>query len=154
MTGRSCTRCHTISIALAAAAGALFGAGLIVAGMTQPARVIGFLDPLGGWDPTLALVMAGAVTIYALAFRRVRRRTEPWFDTRFHVSSRRDIDRSLVVGAALFGIGWGLAGLCPGPALVSVGGASTGALLFVAAMVGGMSLHGLTQRTTRRGCAN
>lgn len=150
MSGQACKRCHVTSIVLAAAAGAIFGAGLLVSGMTQPARVIGFLDPLGGWDPTLAFVMGGAVTVYALAFRWVRRRrNDPWFDTLFHVPTRRDIDRRLVIGAALFGIGWGLGGLCPGPALVSAGGASTGAVFFVIAMLAGMYLHAITQRATR-----
>jgi uncharacterized membrane protein YedE/YeeE len=149
MRAETCTRCYAISVALAAVAGALFGAGLMVSGMTQPARVIGFLDPLGGWDPALAFVMAGAVVVYALAFRTIRRRNDPWFDTRFHVPSRRDIDRQLVVGAALFGIGWGLAGLCPGPALVSAGSASAGGLLFVIAMLMGVYLHRLTQRATQ-----
>ena len=109
--------------------------------MTQPARVIGFLEPIGGWDPTLAFVMAGAVAVYAVAHRWVRRRSDPWFDTKFHLPTRRDIDRRLVIGAALFGIGWGLGGLCPGPALVSAGSASIGAVLFVIAMVAGMYLH-------------
>jgi uncharacterized protein len=127
---------------LAGAAGALFGAGLLVAGMTQPARVIGFLDVLGRWDPTLAFVMAGAVTVYAVAFRLIRRRGNAWFETTFHVPDRRDIDRDLVVGAALFGIGWGLAGLCPGPALVSAAG-NAEVIVFVAAMLGGTLVAGL-----------
>jgi uncharacterized protein len=133
----SCGRmCRVMPLVLAPAAGALFGAGLIVAGMTQPARVIGFLDVLGDWDPTLAFVMAGAVTVYAIAFRLIRRRGNAWFEATFHVPDRRDIDRDLVVGAALFGIGWGLAGLCPGPALVSVAG-NANVIVFVAAMLAG-----------------
>jgi hypothetical protein len=140
-----------MSIVIALAAGALFGAGLLVSGMTQPSRVIGFLDPLGDWDPTLAFVLGSAVTVYAIAFRRIRRRrNDPWFDLQFHVPSRRDIDRSLVIGAGIFGVGWGLGGLCPGPALASAGGASTGALIFVVAMLAGMYLYKLTQRAPRR----
>jgi uncharacterized membrane protein YedE/YeeE len=142
----ACRRCRSMSLVLAAAVGVLFGAGLLVSGMTQPARVVGFLDPIGGWDPTLAFVMAGAVAVYAVAFRMIRGRAEPWFDVRFHLPSRRDIDRELVVGAALFGIGWGLAGLCPGPAIVSAGGLRTGSLVFVVAMLTGMWLHKLTSR--------
>jgi uncharacterized membrane protein YedE/YeeE len=135
-----------MSLGVAAALGALFGAGLLLSGMTQPARVVGFLNPLHGWDPTLAFVMAGAVAVYAIAFRRIRRRAEPWFDIHFHVPTSRDIDRELVVGAALFGIGWGLAGLCPGPAIVSAGGLHASSLIFVIAMVIGMWLHKLTSR--------
>lgn len=149
MNGATCTRCRAMSLVIAAAAGALFGAGLIVSGMAQSARVIGFLDPLGGWDPTLAFVMASAVMVYAVAFRRIRRRADPWFDTRFHVPTRRDVDRELVAGAAVFGIGWGLVGLCPGAALVSAGTASTGALIFVGAMLAGIYLHGRSARAIR-----
>lgn len=127
------------STVVAAIAGALFGAGLVVAGMTQPARIIGFLDPIGGWDPSLAFVMGGAVVVYATVFRWLRpRRDQPWLDVRFHIPTRRDIDAQLVVGAALFGIGWGLGGLCPGPGIVSAAAGNTGALIFVAAMVMGM----------------
>jgi len=134
----ACKRCRAASIALAIAAGALFGAGLIISGMTQPARVVGFLDPISGWDPTLAFVMAGAVAVYALAFRLIRkRRGDPWFDVTFHVPSRTDLDLQLVLGAALFGIGWGLAGLCPGPALVAGASGLGGAVIFVLAMLGG-----------------
>ncbi len=146
MSATNCGRCRTMSLVVAVMLGALFGAGLLVSGMTQPARVVGFLDVRGGWDPTLAFVMAGAVAVYAVAFRLVRRRAEPWFDIRFHVPSRRDIDRELVAGAALFGIGWGLAGLCPGPALVSAGGLHTGALVFMLALLAGVWLHKLTSR--------
>ena len=125
-------------IALAIFSGALFGAGLLISGMTQPARVIGFLDVTRDWDPTLAFVMGGAVVVYALAYRSInRRRATPWFDGKFHAPTRRDIDAPLVVGAALFGAGWGLAGLCPGPGLVSAV-ASGSALAFVIAMLIGM----------------
>lgn len=131
-------RCRTMSLVLGSVAGALFGVGLVVAGMTQPARVIGFLDVGGAWDPTLAFVMGGAVVVYAIASRWILgHRREPWFDGRFQLPTRRDLDRPLILGAALFGIGWGLAGLCPGPALVSA--ASSGeALVFVAMMLVGM----------------
>jgi uncharacterized membrane protein YedE/YeeE len=124
----------------AALAGALFGAGLVISGMTRPARILGFLDPLGGWDPSLAFVMAGAVAVYALAYAVIRRRARPWFEARFHVPVRADIDAPLLAGAAVFGIGWGLGGLCPGPGIVAAAGGSTSALAFVLAMVAGMHL--------------
>lgn len=133
------TRCRTMSILLAAVTGALFGAGLLISGMTEPARVIGFLDVTRGWDPTLAFVMGGAVLVYAVAFRAITaRRVDPWFDIRFHVPTRRDIDLPLVAGAALFGVGWGLGGLCPGPGLVSAAAGSGSAIVFVVAMLVGM----------------
>jgi len=147
MTPGECGRgCRLAPPALAAVAGALFGAGLLVSGMTQPARVIGFLDVSRGWDPTLAFVMVGAIAVYALAYRAVlRRRAEPWFSAAFEVPTRRDLDRPLLVGAAVFGVGWGLAGLCPGPAIVSVA-YSAHAMLFVAAMVAGFIATARTQR--------
>jgi uncharacterized protein len=136
-------RDRTLGLAGAALSGALFGAGLVVSGMTQPARIIGFLDVLGGWDPSLAFVMVGAVTIYTLAYALIRRRARPWFDVRFHTPSRADIDLPLVLGAAVFGIGWGLGGLCPGPGIVAAAGGSTAALGFVLAMLVGMHVHHL-----------
>jgi uncharacterized membrane protein YedE/YeeE len=126
---------------LAALAGVLFGAGLLVSGMTQPAKVVGFLDVTRGWDPSLGFVMAGAVAVYALAFRRIRRRATPWFDGAFHLPTRRDVDATLLAGAAIFGVGWGLGGLCPGPGLVAAAGGSTTAIAFVAAMLTGMLAH-------------
>jgi uncharacterized membrane protein YedE/YeeE len=132
---------RTIALASAAVSGALFGVGLAVSGMTQPARIIAFLDPLGGWDPSLAFVMAGAVIVYAVAYALIHRRARPWFDVRFHVPSRADIDPPLVIGAAVFGIGWGLGGLCPGPGIVAAAGGSTAALGFVLAMLAGMHVR-------------
>ena len=136
------TRRRILSLSLAGLAGAIFGAGLLISGMTQPAKVIGFLDPTRGWDPSLAFVMAGAATVYALLFRWIqRRRSRPWLDVRFHLPTRRDLDRPLVVGAALFGIGWGLGGLCPGPGIVAAASGSIAGLAFVAAMLAGMFAH-------------
>ena len=130
------------SLLLAGLAGALFGAGLLVSGMTQPARVIGFLDVTGRWDPGLAFVMGGAVLVYALAVRRIRgRRWTPWFEAKLHLPTRQDIDPPLLVGAALFGIGWGLGGLCPGPAIVGAASGSLAGLAFVVAMLAGMYAH-------------
>lgn len=142
MKNASCgRRCAWMSIVLAAVSGALFGVGLLVSGMTQPAKVIGFLDVTGSWDPSLAFVMGGAVAVYAVLFRLVLRRSDPWFDVKFHLPTRSDIDVSLIVGSALFGIGWGLGGLCPGPALVAAAGGSMPALAFVGAMIVGMLLQ-------------
>jgi uncharacterized protein len=140
-------RRRILSLSLAALAGALFGAGLLISGMTQPAKVVGFLDPIRGWDPSLAFVMGGAASVYALMFRWIRgRRARPWLDVAFHLPTRRDLDRPLVVGAALFGIGWGLGGLCPGPGIVVAASGSLTGLAFVAAMLVGMFAH---QRMTR-----
>lgn len=135
-------RCHTMSLVMAAVIGALFGGGLIISGMTDPARVVGFLDPLHGWDPSLAFVMGGAVLVNLVAFRWIRgHRKDPWFDTKFHLPTRKDIDRQLLAGAALFGVGWGLGGLCPGPGLVSAASGSTTGIVFVLAMLAGMVLQ-------------
>lgn len=131
-----------LSLSLAALIGALFGAGLLISGMTQPAKVIGFLDPTRGWDPSLAFVMGGAAAVYAIVFRWVRaHRSRPWLDVSFHLPTRRDLDRPLVLGAALFGIGWGLGGLCPGPGMVVAASGSVTGLAFVAAMLLGMFVH-------------
>jgi uncharacterized protein len=154
--GESCgLRCRIAALVLPALAGALFAAGLLLGGMTLPARVIGFLDVTsasGPWDPTLAFVMGGAVLTYALAFRRVRgQRSSPWFGELFHLPARRDLDPSLVLGAALFGAGWGLGGFCPGPALVSAAAGTSSALVFGAAMLLGMLVqHGVALALARR----
>ena len=139
MTGAVRTRSRVAALAVAALAGALFGAGLVISGMTQPARIAHFLDPLHDWDPSLAFVMAGAVAVYATGHAWTRRRLDrPWFDLRFHLPARTDIDAQLVIGAAMFGIGWGLAGLCPGPGIVAAASGSTSAMAFVLAMIAGM----------------
>lgn len=116
---------------LAFASGALFGGGLLLSGMTRPSKVIGFLDVLGAWDPSLLLVMVGAIAAHATTRRLVRK---PLHDASFHVPERAAIDRRLLLGAAVFGVGWGLAGFCPGPALVTAAGGGTAAMAFVAAM--------------------
>jgi len=128
--------------AIVVLAGALFGTGLLVSGMTSPAKVIGFLDVTGDWDPSLAFVMAGAVAVYSLVFSWISRRGgNPWFDSQFHLPTRRDLDLPLVAGAALFGLGWGLAGWCPGPGIVSAASGSVDAIVFVVAMLAGMYAH-------------
>lgn len=130
------------------AAGLLFGLGLILAGMTDPGKVQGFLDVSGAWDPSLAFVMGGAVLVSFFAFALARRRARNFLGGVMQLPTRRDIDRPLVVGSLVFGIGWGLAGFCPGPALVALGAGHWQALLFVLAMAAGMGLHALgAQRT-------
>lgn len=121
-------------------AGLLFAAGLGVGGMTQPAKVVGFLDIAGNWDPSLALVMLGAIVVHATAVRGILRRRAPLFGARFALPTRRDVDARLVAGAALFGAGWGLVGYCPGPAVTALGGGVPVAAVFVPAMVAGMWL--------------
>lgn len=121
--------------------GALFGAGLAVGGMTDPSRVRGFLDLFGNWDPTLVFVMGGAVIVMAIAWRFQSRMIRPVFGERFALPDRSDLDGKLIAGSALFGIGWGIAGLCPGPAVASLALAPLDALPFIAAMLAGMALH-------------
>lgn len=120
-------------------AGLLFSAGLIVSGMINPAKVIGFLDLFGQWDASLAFVMAGAVAVNFVGHRLVTRRARPLFASGFAIPTRKDIDRPLIIGASLFGIGWGLVGLCPGPAIAALGAAPSSVSIFVAAMLAGMA---------------
>lgn len=122
------------------AAGMVFGAGLALSGMTDPARVKGFLDVAGAWDPSLAWVMAGALGTFAGTLAWVRRRSPErgWFGTRLPSLTREPIDRRLVLGAVLFGVGWGASGMCPGPALANLAAFRSDAWIFVAAMAGGM----------------
>lgn len=118
--------------------GLLFGIGLVVSGMTDPAKVLNFLDLAGSWDPSLAFVMGGAVAVATIGYRLALRQTQPFLAERFHLPTRTDLDRPLLIGSALFGIGWGMSGLCPGPAVTSIAFAQTGLLVFVPAMLVGM----------------
>jgi uncharacterized membrane protein YedE/YeeE len=127
--------------------GLLFGAGLLISGMVQPTKVLGFLDIFGAWDPSLAVVMAAALAVAIPGFRLANGRSQPLLAAHSFWPSKSDIDRPLVTGAALFGIGWGLVGLCPGPAIESLATLSPGIIVFVAAMAGGMVLHGVWQRS-------
>jgi hypothetical protein len=123
-------------------AGAIFSVGLVLGGMTRPSKVLGFLDVAGSWDPSLAFVMMGAVGINVIAFRFILRRRGPVLGGEFVLPQRTAIDRRLLAGAAIFGIGWGLAGYCPGPGLVSMASGNAAPLLFVAAMiVGALGQH-------------
>lgn len=128
-------------------AGTLFGAGLAVSGMADPQRVRGFLDLFGAWDPTLAFVMGGALIPMALAWSVQKRMAAPIADMKFSLPTRRDIDPSLIGGAVLFGVGWGIAGLCPGPGLADLAIAPVSAAIFLMAMLGGMILHRLLPAT-------
>ncbi|XXU39332.1 DUF6691 family protein [Sorangium sp. So ce1000] len=145
-------------------AGLLFAVGLGVSGMTQPSRVLGFLDVAGDWDPSLAFVMVGAISVHFVAYRVLRWRRRgggvdaagpagaprfPLLADRAAVPTRTDVDARLVAGAALFGIGWGLAGYCPGPALVSLATGSCAVLAFVAAMAAGMAIERLATARAR-----
>lgn len=131
----------------AAASGALFAVGLGISGMTKPSKVVGFLDVAGAWDLSLAFVMAGAIAVHLVAHRLITRRPSPLFDVRFHLPTRKDIDARLVAGAVIFGIGWGLGGFCPGPALVSAAAGGLAAIVFVLGMTAGAMLeHALARR--------
>jgi len=121
--------------------GLLFGVGLLLSGMTDPAKVIAFLDLFGAWDPSLALVMGGAIAVGFLGFAVAQKRTTAVLGGALQLPTRRDIDRRLVIGALVFGTGWGLAGFCPGPALVSAGAGQVQAVVFVVAMLAGMAVH-------------
>ena len=128
------------------AVGLLFGWGLMLAGMTDPGKVIGFLDLAGAWDPSLAFVMGGAIAVGFFAFALARKRTTNLFGGALHLPTSRDIDRPLVIGALLFGAGWGLAGFCPGPGIVSMAAGEFKGLVFVAAMVAGMAVFEFTNK--------
>lgn len=130
-----------LEASLAFASGVLFAVGLAIAGMTQPSKVIDFLDLAGNWDPSLALVMVGAIAVYFTANRLVRLRSAPLLGAKFHLPTRRDLEPSLLIGGGLFGIGWGLGGYCPGPGLTSLATGSVSALVFVLTMAGGMWLY-------------
>ncbi len=124
--------------------GLLFGVGLIFSGMTDPGKVIGFLDLAGAWDPSLALVMGGAVAVGVLAFALARRRTSAFLGGAMLLPGDGPVDRRVLIGSLVFGVGWGLAGFCPGPALVTLGGGHMKAAIFVLAMLAGMVVHELS----------
>lgn len=123
--------------------GLIFAIGLGISGMTRPEKVLGFLDILGEWDPSLAFVMGGALFVYGVLFRLITRRKSPLIEERFMVPTRRDINARLLAGATLFGVGWGIGGFCPGPALASIVTGLTPVLIFVVSMLTGMGLFKL-----------
>jgi uncharacterized membrane protein YedE/YeeE len=123
---------------IALVSGTLFGVGLVLGGMTLPEKVKGFLDFGGAWDPTLIFVMGGAVGVHAVAYRWVRGRAAPFFSDRFRLPTRKEIDLRLVLGAAIFGVGWGIGGYCPGPAVTSLVSGQVAVVAFVLSMLGAM----------------
>lgn len=142
-----------MQIATSLLAGLVFGLGLIVSGMADPAKVLGFLDLAGAWDPSLAWVMAGAIAVGSVAFFFANRRTQTLLGTPMKLPRHPEIDRRLVLGSLVFGIGWGLAGFCPGPALVALGMAQPQALTFTLAMLAGMGLFEAIERARRAAAA-
>lgn len=129
--------------------GLIFGIGLLVSGMANPAKVLAFLDLAGAWDPSLMLVMGGAVAVGMVAFTVANKRSHTLLGEPLRLPQRSDIDSRLVLGGFGFGIGWGMAGFCPGPALVALGALEIKALVFIAAMLAGMALYELIERSRR-----
>ncbi|MFM8865719.1 MAG: DUF6691 family protein [Limnohabitans sp.] len=130
--------------------GLLFGWGLLISGMTDPGKVIGFLDLAGAWDPSLALVMGGAIAIGFFAFGAAKKRTSNFLGGALHLPTSRDLDKRLLLGSLLFGAGWGLAGFCPGPGIVSMADGQPKAAVFVLAMIAGMLVFEWLDRLGRR----
>jgi uncharacterized membrane protein YedE/YeeE len=139
-----------MNILAALISGLIFGLGLVVSQMIDPAKIIAFLDLAGSWDPSLACVMAGAVPVAAIGYALARRRPRPLFADTFRLPVLSAIDARLIGGAVLFGVGWGLAGYCPGPAVAAIGIGRPSALIFVLAMLVGMALHELPLLLARR----
>jgi len=137
-------------IVLNLALGLVFGTGLILSGMIDPAKVLNFLDVAGTWDPSLAFVMAGAIAVAAPGYALVRRRARPLLEPAFGIPPSRPVTAELVVGSAIFGVGWGLGGLCPGPALTGIALAAPGTLAFIPAMLAGIAAGTLFVRHRRR----
>jgi uncharacterized protein len=131
------------------ASGIVFALGLGISGMTRPVKVIGFLDFAGKWDASLAFVMIGAIAVYFIAYRLIRKRSVPLFAETFSVPGQKDIDLNLIVGAAIFGAGWGLGGFCPGPAITSLASGVTPVAVFVIAMAAGIYLHSMVAGLSR-----
>jgi uncharacterized membrane protein YedE/YeeE len=135
-----------MQIVFALAAGLIFGIGLIVSGMSDPSKVLGFLDLAGKWDPSLAFVMGGAVLVALVAFRIAGKRQRTLLGGALHLPTATRIDRRLVLGGLAFGVGWGLAGYCPGPALASLASGRSEPIIFSAAMLAGMAIYELIER--------
>lgn len=135
-----------MGVVLAFATGLVFGCGLLLSGLVDPAKVLGFLDVTGRWDPSLACVMGGAVAVGLVAFAVARRRTSSLLGLPMRLPARRDVDARLVGGSVVFGIGWGLAGFCPGPAVVALGAGYAKAAVFVLAMLAGMAIFEVIER--------
>ena len=143
-----------LRIVSAAGIGLGFGAGIAISGMGNPAKVLNFFDIFGNWDPSLMLVMLSALAVTFIGYRLVLRRPAPAFEPKFHLPTRRELDLPLVGGSALFGIGWGLSGFCPGGAIPALGSGSPAPFIFVASMIGGMlAANALRSFTARRAAA-
>lgn len=140
MTARTAQRLSEFFVGL------IFGWGLLIAGMTDPGKVLGFLDLAGAWDPSLAFVMGGAILVGVFAFSAAKRRSVNVLGGPMLLSEARQIDRRLVIGSLIFGVGWGLAGFCPGPAVVSMAAGQVKAAIFVASMMAGMLIFSYAQR--------
>lgn len=130
--------------------GIIFALGLGISGMTRPEKVIGFLNIFGSWDASLAFVMAGAIGVHAIAYRLIRRRSLPIFATQFYVPTSKELTPSLIVGAFIFGVGWALAGYCPGPAITALASFQTRPVMFVVAMILGMVIFRIYQAVTNK----
>jgi len=130
--------------------GVLFTAGVVISGMAQPAKIVGFLNFFGAWDPSMIFVTTGAVAVYMPVYRWVKRLQAPLFAPGFSMPTRQEIDRSLVIGSVVFGIGWGLSGYCPGPGMVALGAGRTAVIVFMAAMLAGMAGFAMFERATRK----
>ena len=137
---------HTKQNLVALVAGLLFGVGLVVGGMTVPGNVIGFLDITGDWRPALMFVMGGAIAVHAVVYRIVKGRRSPMFAEKFSLPTRRDLDVRLLAGAAIFGVGWGLGGFCPGPGITAMASGSFSAVVFVVSMLGAMWVTSAVER--------
>ena len=135
-----------MKLLVALMSGAVFGLGLAISGMINPAKVLGFLDVFGNWDPSLAFVMGGALIVTTVAFAVVKKRSSPLWHDVFHLPDNTGIDRKLIIGSALFGIGWGLVGLCPGPALSNLLLGAWQPIVFVIAMIAGMIVQRMVVR--------
>lgn len=129
--------------------GVVFGAGLAISGMTNPAKVLAFLDVAGHWDPTLLFVMGSALAVSSVGVAIAQRRVRPWLAETFALPTRKDIDAQLVAGAVIFGVGWGLVGICPGPAIADLSRGSLQVAVFVAAMLAGVVAHRVVTRSAR-----
>lgn len=139
-----------MNIFFAFVAGLVFGLGLIVAGMANPSKVLGFLDLAGAWDPSLAFAMGGAIAVGLIAFTFAKRRSSSFLGFPIQLPSAKHLDRRLIVGSALFGIGWGLAGICPGPSFVLLGAGVAKGVVFVIAMLAGMACFEIFERNIAR----
>lgn len=140
-----------LRVLAAAAIGLVFGSGIAISGMANPAKVLNFFDVFGSWDPSLLLVMGSALIVTFLGYRLVLRRPAPVFGRKFHLPTKRDLDLPLVAGSALFGVGWGIAGFCPGGAIPALGTGEPGPPIFVAAMIAGILIAaGLKTLPVRR----